>query len=126
MITADITLRCLVIFRRKVRFRFDLAALKSATAACYMDLGEFYTSDKLTDDVRFFYHSYGAWLNGRAHTRELLQKYVKVFRGLKYDDIQKLKAAQEGANVMSERLREILSEKPGEKKNSLHGNTLTT
>jgi len=126
MIYADIKIRRFVFFRERIRFRFDLAALKSATAACYMDLGEFYTSEKLSDDARFFYHSYGAWLHGRAHTRALFDKYVKVFRRLRFRDIQVIKAAQAGAATMSEKLREIISEKASEKKNSLHGKPLTT
>lgn len=107
------------LFRRKVRFRFDLAALKSATMVCRMDLGEFFTSEKLNDDVRFFYYCYGAWLCGRDHTPKLFRKYQRMFNGLTQKQIGKIKLIKVQCEIISEEYQKALKQavKAGEKKN---------
>jgi hypothetical protein len=101
---------------RKVEFTFNLAALKSATAAIYMDLGEFYTSEKINDETRFFYLSYGAWLNGRNTHPKLLMRYAKMYKKFTTEQLHEIKQAQKASDIMSEELQKAISAK-SEKKN---------
>jgi hypothetical protein len=102
------------IFRRKVEFRFDLAALKAATQVAKLDIGEFYTD--LPEEHRLFYHSYGAWLNGREHELKLLQKFTKMFTKFTVIQINEIRNLRNTAEVISEQYREALK-KVSEKKN---------
>jgi len=102
--------------RRKVEFTFNLAALKSATAAIRMDLGEFYTSPSVTEEIRFFYLSYGAWLNGCQTTPALLNKYAKMFKRFTTEQMQALSISKSAGEIMSEELQKAVKT-TGEKKN---------
>ena len=109
------------LFGRRVEFTFNLAALKAATVACRKDIGEFYTSEKLTDDIRLFFHSYGAWLNGKEHSVKQLQKYSKLYEKLTTKQINQIKAARTASEIMSAEMNKfakLKSEKATEKKNS--------
>ena len=106
-------------FRRKVKFRFDLAALKSATVACKHDLGDFFTSKNISESHRFFYHSYGAWLMGRNHDPKLLNQYSLLFKKFNFEHIHKIEMGIKEAEIMSSELRKYLSSESkstGEKK----------
>jgi hypothetical protein len=104
-------------FRRKVVFRFDLAALKAATVAARMDLGEFYTSDKLTDDDRLFFHAYGAWLNGRSVTVKSLKQFSKFFARLSVKQLSMIKSFRAQSEIVSEHLLKAMKATANEKKN---------
>jgi hypothetical protein len=104
-------------FRRGVEFNFNLAALKVATATCRLDLGEFYTSEKLNDDHRFFYHTFGAWLNGRDYSPKLFAKYQKIYKRLNVSHIHKLKQTIIAANILSSELMKAMKRSQAEKKN---------
>lgn len=107
-------------FRRKVEFTFDLAALKAATAACRRDIGEFYTSKEVSEDARFFFHSYGAWLKGENHSPELLRKYAKQYEKFTAKQLNTIKAARTASEIMSAEMNKFASmksEKSGQKKN---------
>lgn len=102
--------------RRKVGFTFNLTALKVATAVCRLDLGEFYTSEKLSDDHRFFYHTFGAWLNGREYTPELFKQYVKLYARFNTKHLTILKQTIASENIVSTQLLNALK-RTTEKKN---------
>ena len=106
--------------RRKVKFTFDLAALRRATAACKLDLGEFYSSEKVSDEQRIFYHSYGAWLNRRDHSRDLLKRYYKLYTKFTVEQINKIKVGIQSANIVSSELNNLMkatAQAKAEKKN---------
>lgn len=86
---------------RRVEFIFNLAALKSATAACRLDLGEFFSSKNLTEEHRIFYHSYGAWLKGRQHEKKLLLKYSKLYGKFNVIQISEIKKLRNAAEIVS-------------------------
>lgn len=87
---------------RKVVFNFNLAALKAATQAAKMDLGEFFSSEKLTEDHRVFYHSYGAWLNGKEHTPKRLTKYAKIYGNFSVKQLAEIKHLRNVSEIISE------------------------
>jgi hypothetical protein len=106
-------------FRRKVKFRFDLAALKRATVACRMNLGEFYTSEKVTDAQRLFYELYGAFSPNTHHSEKKLKYFAKIYGQMSVSQLEKVKAAKDAANIMSEALRNAMkANSTDEKKNS--------
>ncbi|TVR41897.1 MAG: hypothetical protein EA392_00940 [Cryomorphaceae bacterium] len=105
-------------WRRKVKFTFDLAALKAATVATRMDLGEFYTSEKLTDDDRLFFHAYGAWLNGRSVTIKTLKKFTRFWSRLSVKHLNQVKSFRAQSEIVSEHFLKAVKQTPGEKKNS--------
>jgi hypothetical protein len=105
-------------FRRKVRFTFDLAALKRATAACRQDLGEFFTSEKVTDEQRFFFEAYGAYNPNEEHSPKKLMRFAKMYRKFNVAEIDKIKLARAAANIMSEEFKKALGRAAtGQKKN---------
>jgi len=105
--------------RRKVKFTFDLAALRRATLACSLDLGEFYSDEKVSDDHRTFYYSYGAWLNGREHNNKLFIKYARMYKRFNYEQLSKIKAGVQSAGIISAELKNLIEQtSPNEKKNS--------
>lgn len=103
-------------FRRKVKFRFDLAALRAATVAARKDLGEFYTSDKLTDDDRLFFHAYGAWLYDRPVSVRTLKTFGKFWGKLNVKQLNQIKAFRAQAEIVSEHLIKALKETAGSEK----------
>ena len=103
---------------RRVKLRFDLAALKAATVAARMDLGEFFTSDKLSDNERLFFHTYGAWLNGEPVKMQSLKKFSRFYRGLKQKQIEKIRYYKIQSEIVSSEFKQAL-EKTGDSKKKL-------
>ncbi|TVR41543.1 MAG: hypothetical protein EA392_01530 [Cryomorphaceae bacterium] len=103
-------------FRRKVKFRFDLAALKAATVAARLDLGEFYTSDKLTDDDRLFFHAYGAWLYNRPVNLINLDKFSKLWGKLNIKQMNQIKSFRAQSEIVSEHYMKALKQAATEEK----------
>lgn len=106
---------------RKMEFTFNLAALRSATVAVRMDLGEFLTSEKLTDTDRLFYESYGAWLKGKSPDSKSLVKYAKRWNRLRTKDVDKIRYFKQQSEILSKHfmsaLKETAKKKSNEKKN---------
>lgn len=100
---------------RRVKLRFDLAALKAATVAARMDLGEFFTSERLSEDDRLFFHVFGAWLNGSPVTVTRLKKFSKFYRGLKQKQVEKIKHYRIQSEIVSREFKQAL-EKTGDSK----------
>lgn len=93
-------------FSGRARFVFNLAALKTATQAAKLDLGEFYTSQNVNDSTRFFLNCYGAWRRGKEYTEKSLRRFEKLWKRLTVSDIDKLRNSYIASNVISERLRD--------------------
>jgi hypothetical protein len=89
---------------RRVKLRFDLAALKAATIAARMDLGEFFTSDKLNENERLFFHTYGAWLCGGSINENNLRKFSKIWQNFKLNQVNKIKEFQSQSEITSKEL----------------------
>ena len=104
---------------RKVKLRFDLAALRAATRAARMDLGEFFTSEKLTDNDRLFYTAYGAWLKGDSVSVKNLAKFAKFWLKLKVKHIEQVRVFRNQSDIVSKEFREALN-KTAESKKKLH------
>jgi hypothetical protein len=104
-------------FRRKVVFNFDLTALKAATIAARMDLGEFYTSPKLSDDDRLFFNAFGAWLNHKSVTTKRLKRFAKLWGGLNVKELNQVKSFKAQSEIVSEHFLQAVKETAGEKKN---------
>lgn len=105
---------------RKVVFNFNLAALKAATQAAKMDLGEFFSSPKMTEDHRVFYHSFGAWLNGKEYTPKQLKKYAKMYGEFSVKQLAEIKHLRNVSEIISEEYRISLKQSANitdEKKN---------
>jgi hypothetical protein len=93
----------------KAKFIFDLAALKAATVAARMDLGEFFTSEKLSDDDRLYFHVYGAWLKGRPVSIKTLKKFDNFYKNLNVKQINDIKLAKFHSEIISKEFREGLT-----------------
>lgn len=100
------------IFGRKVRMIFNLAALKIATRVTMLDLGDFFTSKKITNDVRKFYHSYGAYIAAteKEHTDKRLKKFSNWYKKLTYTDLQKIDNAIAASNIISDNLKKSIQD----------------
>ena len=103
---------------RRVKLRFDLAALKAATVAARMDLGEFFTSEKLSDSDRLFFHAYGAWLKGKPVTVNSLKKFAKLYLNLKQKQVENIKHFKIQSEIVSREFKQTL-EKTGDSKKKL-------
>jgi len=100
---------------RTVKLRFDLAALKAATVAARMDLGEFLTSKKLSDTQRLFFQTYGAWLKGESVSAKSLKRFGNWYRKLNVTQIEKIKSFKVQSEIVSREFRQAL-EKAGQGK----------
>jgi hypothetical protein len=107
------------LFRRKVRFTYNLAALMAATGACKMELGEFYTSKKLNDENRLFWASYGAWLiaNNSEHTIENIKKFSKIYSKFTVRHLALLRKGNMARDIISAEIKKGLQTIADEKKN---------
>lgn len=93
--------------RRKVAHEFNLAALMAATSACKMELGEFYTSNKLSDDNRLFWQCYGAYLQANKHEHSLLrlQTYSKIYAKFNIKQLNRLKQTKSAYELISAEMK---------------------
>lgn len=103
---------------RRVKLTFDLAALKAATIAARLDLGEFFTSENLTDNERLFFHTYGAWLNGEPVTARSLKRFGDWYKKRNIGEVEKIKSFKMQSEIVSKEFKEALS-KAGESKKKL-------
>lgn len=81
-----------------------------------MDLGEFFTSEKVSDDQRFFYECYGAYNPNEEHSIKKLKRFAKMYAKFNVYQIDKIKTAKIASNIISETLQKSIKE-TGEKKN---------
>jgi len=108
----------LFFLKKRVEFTFNLASLKIATIMVRSELGEYYTSKKVTDDQRFFLECYGAYNQNEGSSEKKYKRFTKIFKKLTFEQIEKLKIARANGEIMSTELKKALKEKSKEKKNS--------
>ena len=112
----ELTLKTGFLGLRRVKFRFDLAALKAATVAARMDLGEFFTSEKLSDDDRLYFHAYGAWLMDRPVSIKTLTKFDNLYKKLNIKQLNEIKVTKLQSEIISKEFRAALKKTGDSKK----------